>query len=199
MMKREKQALRAAVRAAFPGAEIRDLESAGICAHVLAWPVYRRARVVAGFMPLAREADITPVLRDALAAGKTLLLPRVEGERAMSLRRVERLDALAPGRWGLLEPPEEAEAVPAGAAELLLVPLEAVDPQGMRLGKGGGYYDTMLEAAGGVTLGAALSWQRVPRVPAEGWDRPLDALAAADGIHILNRELKRYGEEEKDG
>ena len=183
----EKRALRAAVRGAFPGAEARDRESGAICAHVLAWPVYRRARVVAGYVPLIREADITPILRDALAAGKTLLLPRVEGERAMSLRRVDSLDALAPGRWGLLEPPEEAVIVPAGAAELLLTPLEAVDPLGTRLGKGGGYYDALLEGASGVKLGVALSWQRVPRVPAEPWDKPLDALVTEDGIQSFNR------------
>lgn len=178
----EKQALRQTVRARFPGSDERDRESCAICAHVLAWPAYRRARVVAGYMPLPREADVTPILADALQAGKALLLPRVEGERRMTLRRITSLDGLTVNRWGLLEPPEDAPIAPAGEAELLLVPLEAIDPRGMRLGKGGGYYDTLLERETGATLGVALSWQRVERVPEEGWDKPLDAVVGADGI-----------------
>ena len=178
----DKRTLRRAVRERFPGPEKRDRESLLICAHVLAWPVYHRAKVVAGYMPLPWEADVMPILADALHAGKTLLLPRVEDERRMTLRRVKALDGLSQNRWGLLEPPEDAPIAPAGAAELLLVPLEAVDAQGMRLGKGGGYYDRLLEKESGVTLGVALSWQRVEEVPREPWDKPLDAVASIDGI-----------------
>lgn len=188
MSETEKRALRAAVRARFPGPGPRDRESLLICAHVLSWPVYHRARTVAGYMPLPWEADAMPILTDALASGKTLLLPRVEGERLMTLRRVDSLDRLAANRWGLLEPPEDAPVAPAGAAELLLAPLEAVDRQGARLGKGGGYYDALLEQRTGLTLGLALSWQRVERVPREPWDKPLDAVADTDGITIFERE-----------
>ena len=187
MSRTEKQALRQAVRARYPGPERRDAESGMICGHVKAWPLFRRARTVAGYVPLSREADVTPLLREALASGKTLLLPRVEDERRMTLRRVDRLDELKPNRWGLLEPPESAEIVPAEAAELLLVPLEAIDARGMRLGKGGGYYDTLLEAQTGVTLGVALSWQWVERVQLEPWDKPLDAVVDATGIRYLNK------------
>lgn len=182
MSTREKQRLRAAVRGRFPGRDVRDEESRRICERVLAWPTYRRAKVVAGYVPLPREADVTPILTDALASGKTLLLPRVEGERLMTLRRVESLDRLVANRWGLLEPEESAEIVPAGAAELLLVPLEAVDASRARLGKGGGYYDALLKATDGVALGVALSWQWVERVPRDKWDMPLQAVADQNGI-----------------
>lgn len=179
----DKRALRKAVRARFPGPGERDRESLLICAHVLAWPAYHRARVVAGYLPLSWEADVTPILADALASGKTLLLPRVEGERMMTLRQITDLHGLAANRWGLMEPPEDAPVAPAGAAELLLVPLEAVDGQCVRLGKGGGYYDALLAKETGATLGVALSWQRVERVPREAWDRLLDGVADIDGIH----------------
>lgn len=178
----DKQALRKAVRARYPGPDERNRESHLLCGHVLAWHEYRRASVVAGYMPLPWEADVTPILADALRAGKMLLLPRVEGERLMTLRRVDSLDGLVTNSWGLLEPPEGAPVVPAEKAELLLVPLEAVDGQGMRLGKGGGYYDALLTRKTGVTLGVALSWQRVAHVPAQPWDKPLDAVVDPEGI-----------------
>lgn len=183
----EKQALRREVRARFPGQEARLRESALICRHVLDWPVYRDAGVIAGYMPLPWEADVTPILEDALASGKTLLLPRVEDDCRMTLRRVERLDRLVANRWGLAEPPEDAETVPASDVRLMLVPLEAIDEAGMRLGKGGGYYDRLLRDTGATSLGIALSWQRVARVPADAWDQPLEAAADADGIRLFRR------------
>ena len=181
----DKQTMRQTVRARFPDMEARNRESTLICRHVLSWPDYRAAKIVAGYIPLPREADITAVLADALASGKAVLLPRVEGERRMTLRRVHSLDELIPGRWGLLEPPPTAEIISVEAAQVMLVPLEAVDPSGMRLGKGGGYYDTLLTDEGPVTLGIALSWQWVERVPREPWDKPLDAAVDAKGIHLF--------------
>ena len=185
MNQTDKQALRRAVRSRFPGPEARARESGLLCGHVMAWPAYRRAEVVAGYVPLPWEADITPLLTDVLASGRTLLLPRVEGEKLMTLRRVERLDGLSAGRWGLPEPPEDAEIVPVEQVQLMLVPLEAMDRSGMRLGKGGGYYDTLLAGTEAVTLGAAMSWQWVERVPCEPWDQPLTAAADSAGIHLI--------------
>ena len=186
MISADKQALRRAIRARHPGEQARNQESELICSHVAAWEVYRRARVVGGYVPLPREADVMPLLADALSSGKTLLLPRVEGDRLLTLRRVERLDRLIPGRWGVPEPAEDAPVVPVAEAELLLVPLEGVDRSGMRLGKGGGYYDALLEGQRVMTLGVALSWQWTARVPREPWDQPLRAVADRDGIHALN-------------
>lgn len=181
----DKQALRRAVRARFPGPEARSRESDLICRHVRAWPVWQRARVVAGYVPMGHEADITPLLTDALTSGKTLLLPRIEGDRRMTLRRVSRLDELSAGRWGIPEPSEEAAIVDVSEAQLLLVPLEAIDPSGMRLGKGGGFYDALLQGCEATTLGIALSWQRVEQVPREPWDQPLCAVADRDGIDVF--------------
>lgn len=186
MISTDKQALRRAIRARFPGQLERDRESALICRHVAGWEVYRQARVIGGYVPLPREADVMPLLADALASGKTLLLPRVEDEHRMTLRRMDRLDGLVTGRWGLLEPPEDAEVVPAFEAELLLVPLEGVDRSGTRLGKGGGYYDALLRGAAVTKLGVALSWQWADRLPRDQWDQPLDAVADRDGIHAFN-------------
>lgn len=74
--------------------------------------------------------------------------------------------------------------------DLLLVPLEAIDSTGMRLGKGGGFYDRMLEAVSPVSLGMVMSWQWVQQVPADPWDRPLNGAAGKDGITwFANRDI----------
>lgn len=196
MCEMEKAALRRQVRALWQGKERRDWESECLCAHVLAWPAYARASCVAAYMPLAREANVTPVLADCLKRGKTLLLPRVESAGQMTLRRVTAWSQLRPGAFGLLEPGEEAETISPEMVELVLVPLEAVDEHGVRLGKGGGYYDRMLANCHALTLGAALSWQWVARVPREEWDQPLQAVADWKGIHLFAQDVFSEG---KDG
>ena len=151
--------MRRALRAASPGGEARDRESLLLCAHVKDWEPYRRARVVGGYMPLPWEADITPLLLDALREGKTLALPRCLEGGGLCFHRMNGLDGLRRGAYGLPEPGEDAPVVGAGEIELLLVPLEGISASGVRLGKGGGYYDRLLAACPALTLGAALSWQ----------------------------------------
>lgn len=173
------------LRSLHAGTAERDRQSALLCSHILTSGLFADAKVVSGYMPLAREVDVTPVLNAALAQGKVLALPRCDQPPHMTLRRVAALAELTPGPYGLLEPPADAPILAPGDVDLLLVPLEGIDERGMRLGKGGGYYDCLLNGKCGVTLGCALTWQKTKRLPADVWDKPLDALADQDGIHYL--------------
>lgn len=184
----EKAALRRSIRAAWPGQARRDAESAALCAHLTAWAPFRQAAVVGGYMPMAREADVTPLLRRVLEDGRTLALPRCGPAPEMGFHQVTALERLAPGRWGAPEPPEDAPFVPPEALALVLVPLEGVDKAGGRLGKGGGYYDRLLGRTRALRVGVALSWQEVARVPCAPWDAPLDALADARGVRLFSRK-----------
>lgn len=181
----DKAVLRRHIRSLYAGPGEREAQSAAICRYILESPWYRQARVIGGYVPLMREADILPVLRDALASGRTLALPLCARAPYMTLRRVTSLEALVSGAYGIPEPEEGTEIIPVDALDLLLVPLEGVDPYGMRLGKGGGYYDCLLADKDVRTMGCALSWQRVARVPVQQWDRPLTALADRDGVHYF--------------
>lgn len=183
----DKAALRRKLRALHGGGEARRAESECICRHILQSDWYQQARVIAGYVPLKWEADVTAVLQQALADGKVLALPLCEKPPRMTLRRVDSLSALIPGAYGIPEPRRDAPVVPADTVDMLLVPLEGVDEGGMRLGKGGGYYDCLLAGGDVPSLGCALSWQKVGKLPADAWDRPLRACADADGIREFNR------------
>ena len=177
----QKQALRRLVRSRFPGMAQRDAESRLLCEGIAALPRWQAARTVAAYMPLPWEADITSLMLAALAAGKTLILPRVQGG-ALRFHRADSLDSLMPGAWGIPEPAAEAPEADPALADLMLVPLEAADGLGRRLGKGGGFYDRLLRASRPRwTLGCALSWQMVDRVPAGPLDEPLDEVFCAAG------------------
>lgn len=186
-----KTEVRRSVRAAFPGQVRRAEESAALCQHVIHWRDYQLARVIGGYMPLAWEADITPLLMDVLASGRMLTLPRIESDGMMTFRRVCSMTELVPGALGILEPSAAAEKIPVSLIDLLLVPLEAIDSCGKRLGKGGGYYDRLLVGTPPVTLGMVLSWQWVEDVPCERWDKPLSAAADCHGIRLFNHEKRK--------
>lgn len=177
-----KTALRRALRHAHQGDAARAAQSEAVCRAILESDEYRHARVIAAYVPLRWEADITPVLADVLATGRTLALPLCGDAPHMTLRRVTSLDELVPGAYGIPEPRESSEIIPPEALDLLLVPLEGIDPAGMRLGKGGGYYDHLLASADIPTLGCALTWQQCESIPADEWDRPLQACAFPTGV-----------------
>ena len=186
----EKAALRKRIRSLFGGAGERERQSRLICGHILESHWYREARVVGGYVPMAREADVRQVLADVLATGRTLALPLCGEAPEMTLRRIRALDELVPGRYGILEPCEDAEIVQISDVDLLLTPLEAISPGGIRLGKGGGYYDRLLAQGRPRTIGCALSWQWTSDVPADPWDVPLDACAEEKGIHWFGMTIK---------
>lgn len=187
-LKQQKAALRREIRSRYAGDEARTAQSEAICRHIRSSVYYQQAACVAAYMPLRREADVTPLLRDALAQGKRLLLPRVEGDGVMTFRRIERLDQLIAGSYGLLEPAPDTAVADVNEAELLLVPLEGIDREGRRLGKGGGYYDRVLPGFTGTAMGVALSWQWEAQIPAEPWDVRLPMTVDHTGLIVHDRQ-----------
>lgn len=75
-----------------------------MCAAVLSSDIWKNADTVAGYVPLRREADVTMLLRECLRQGKQLLLPRVETDGVMTMRRIRNLAELVPGAYGIPEP-----------------------------------------------------------------------------------------------
>lgn len=170
-------------RSLHEGRAVRDAQSAAICRHILQSPEYKSAHVIGGYMPLLCEADIRPVLLSALREGKKLVLPLCAKAPHMTLRLTRTMDELVPGAYGILQPRECAAIIPVTDVDLLLVPLEGIDRSGIRLGKGGGYYDRLLADADIMTIGCALTWQWTERLPKEPWDKPLQACADKNGLH----------------
>jgi 5-formyltetrahydrofolate cyclo-ligase len=91
---------------------------------------------------------------------------------------------LVPGRFGLLEPVGPRLGPDAlGTADVIVVPALAVDRSGIRLGRGGGYYDTSLVHArpDAVLVALLFDGERVDDLPAEAHDRPVTAVVTPSG------------------
>jgi 5-formyltetrahydrofolate cyclo-ligase len=154
--------------------------SAVVLGRVAALDVFRRARVVLAYTSFGSEVDTRPLLREVLAGGRALVLPRVErAARCLALHQVGDLDAeLQPGPWGIPEPaPTRCRAVTTEEIDFVLVPGVVFDQHGGRIGYGGGYYDRLLAAWMEPTpplVAAAFELQVVPAVPILATDHRVD-------------------------
>lgn len=103
---------------------------------------------VCAYWPVGTEPGSTRLLDDLRARGCRVLLPVVEPDNPdgpLDWSVYSGADGLADGPLGLLEPVGPRLGVEAiGEASLLLVPALAVDRDGWRLGRGGGFYDRSL-------------------------------------------------------
>jgi 5-formyltetrahydrofolate cyclo-ligase len=91
---------------------------------------------------------------------------------------------LEPGRFGLLEPVGPRLGPTAiGTADIVVVPALAVARDGVRLGRGGGYYDRALRHARPDAVVVALLFddEFVDELPAEPHDRRVTAVVTPSG------------------
>jgi 5-formyltetrahydrofolate cyclo-ligase len=165
--KTEWRALLAEARRALEPAE-RVRHSAAIVERVCSVPELATSRSVLTYEPVGAEVDASALTELAGAMGKIVYAPLADGGEPRWVPRGN-------GRWAshavsLPEPPVFA-----------LVPGVGFDLRGVRLGRGGGFYDRALATLRGsgpvLTVGLAFEVQVVERLPRESWDQPVDLLA----------------------
>lgn len=156
--------------------------SLAVLERVRAFAPYREARSVMAYMACRGELDLSPVLLDALAQGKTLLLPRCEAPGIMTARRVTDLSQLAAGAYGLMEPAQCCAVFPPEEINLIFVPGTAFDALGGRLGQGGGYYDRFLARTRALRAGVCHDFALTARVPQQAHDARMDCILSPGGV-----------------
>lgn len=151
----EKKMLRSIMRRLEDKLSQRYMETAdqAIMSHLAAMPEYQEAQTVFCFVSVRREIDTFPILKDALAAGKTLCIPLCTQKGVMEPRQITDLSQLQEGSYGLLEPPADAPLVSVDNIDFAILPCTTCNHLGQRLGKGGGYYDRFLSQYSGWTVG----------------------------------------------
>ncbi|MCL1952977.1 MAG: 5-formyltetrahydrofolate cyclo-ligase [Oscillospiraceae bacterium] len=106
---------------------------------------FRQSQAILAYCPVGSEPDIRPALEEALRLGKALYLPKCKpGTREMTFHRIDSLENLRPGAYGIPEPEENNWQLFIVHCQLCIVPGVAFDAAGFRLGYGGGYYDRFL-------------------------------------------------------
>ncbi len=130
-----KQEFRQEVRRRFAqtSAEERQAWSKETCESLLSDPKLQSARVIMAFSPMKDEVNITPALDAFARQGKTILLPLVTSPTTM-----------VPINMAHSVRANECSFEEQNKIDAVIVPGMAFTRQGVRLGRGRGYYDRFL-------------------------------------------------------
>ncbi|SFF67963.1 5-formyltetrahydrofolate cyclo-ligase [Blastococcus tunisiensis] len=143
----------------------------------------RGVGTLAAFVPDAEEPGSGRLPDGYAELGAQVLLPVIP-ERGRVLDWALSTGELETGRFGLSQPSGPRLGPTAlAAAEAVVVPALAVDRSGIRLGRGGGYYDRALLHArpDAVLVTVVFDDERVDELPSEPHDRPVTAVVTPSG------------------
>lgn len=170
--------------------ENKDELSVSIVDRFMGLPEFESAQTVMFYVDVRAEVRTRHALEAALATGKRIIVPWCNDEGELELFLLERLEELAEGMYGILEPREELRRLPeknfkAEDLDLIMVPGVAFDERGGRTGHGKGYYDKLLEHARVDCPLVALSFdcQMFPEIPMQSHDIFMDKVITETAIH----------------
>lgn len=171
---------------------VRQAHAEAVADHLLRPQQLLRAQRIALYLAADGELSCEPLAARLRHLGKRIYLPVLRDPFQPKLWfREHRLgEALIPNRFGIGEPAlHPGRQCPPRGLDLILMPLVGFDAQGGRLGMGGGFYDRTLEFRIRCPvwrrprlIGLAHECQRVPHLPANPWDVPLDAVVTEAGL-----------------
>ncbi len=134
---------------------------------------YQKAKTIYGYLPYNQEVRTVPMLEQAIRDGKRVAVPKVYGEE-MKFLYLDDLTQVAKGYAGIPEPISD-EPVAEDETALVLMPGLAFDPQGHRIGYGGGFYDKFLSREPNhPTVALCYEFQMLPQLETEEFDIPVD-------------------------
>ena len=172
-----KQELRRTIREqkrAMTNEEI-EARSAKLAELFLQSEAYRNAKTIYGYLPYNQEVRTVPMLEQAMKDGKRVAVPKCYGDE-MKFIYMDDLSKVEKGYANIPEPVAD-EPVADDKTALVLMPGLAFDPQGHRIGYGGGFYDKFLsQEPGHPTLALCYAFQMLPHLETEEFDIPVDCV-----------------------
>lgn len=136
---------------------------------------YKQAKTIYGYLPYNQEVRTVPMLERAMADGKRVAVPKVYGEQ-MRFIYISDMSRISAGYAGIPEPIDD-EPVADDPTALVLMPGLAFDPQGHRIGYGGGFYDRFLaQEPDHPTVALCYDFQMLPKLETEEFDIPVDCV-----------------------
>lgn len=161
-------------------AEMHGKFSAAIVRHLLEQLPHLGTRVVAFCWPVKNEPDVRAAFEIWRREGGRAVLPVVLEEGApLAFRAWEPDNPLAADRYGIPTPTAGDWLVP----DAILLPLNAFDGAGYRLGYGGGFFDRTLAALSPrpLAVGVGFEMNRVDSIRPEPHDQRLDWIVTEAG------------------
>jgi 5-formyltetrahydrofolate cyclo-ligase len=162
------------LRTAISDEDLEDL-SIAIANNSLKLPIWEFSNYHI-FLPIINKKEINTefILHILQGKDKSIMIPKVKNNRAMSHILLQDNTALKLSKYGVPEPISGIEILPS-KIDVVFVPLLAYDIKGNRLGYGKGFYDRFLEKCNSETIIIGLSlFEPEQEIPSENSDIPLN-------------------------
>lgn len=151
-----------------------------------AFPGLARCRL-AFCWPIKNEYDARHLAKTLRGRGALTALPVVVAPRQpLAFREWHPGVELAVGGLDIAYPVSSPEVTP----EAVLLPMNGWDPQGYRLGYGGGFFDRTLAslARKPLTIGVSHEFARLETIEPQSWDIPMDYVVTEKGVYRRDPE-----------
>lgn len=163
-----------------------------LCHHLTSTAIFQQAQTILAYFSFRQEPDLSPLFNFKLNSEfnshtnelKKWGFPRCLG-KSLVWHSWQPGEPLATGAFGTQEPLANAPILSPDMVDLILVPAVACDWRGYRLGYGGGFYDRLLndpQWRQKPTIGIVFEFARLPELPIDPWDKPLDAICTDYGL-----------------
>ena len=160
--------------------------SAQICQQVVNSGLLDNADHIAFYLPVRGEADPTPLQRIEAYQDKHFYLPILSElkENHLAFARYDQTTKMVLNRFRIPEPDVATASLLHDPSQLdvVITPLVGVDPQGNRIGMGGGFYDRTFafkkdENRSPLLIGFAYDFQLIEPQTPQDWDVAVDQIA----------------------
>ena len=150
---------------------------------VLSMPAFQHAARIFIYVSVGNEPSTLWILKQALAAGRAVYVPKCLGQGKMVAARIYRFEDLSPGMLGIPEPCDWSETCGPESLDLIIVPCVCAGRDGKRLGHGAGYYDRFL--AGYAEKAVCLCFEQLltEEIPMEETDVRLSAVLTEEKLY----------------
>lgn len=165
--------------------EARAEKSERIVQRILQSREFQDAKTVMLYRAVRGEVCLDGLEESPESRGKRFGYPRCVSDTEMIALLPRGEDSWEAGYAGILEPlPERSQVVPPEEIDLVVCPCTVFDESCNRMGMGAGFYDRFLERCSkAAVVAVAFEAQKADTVPAEGWDRPMDAVFSEEAVY----------------
>lgn len=160
-----------------------------VCHRLKQMDAYRYAKHLGLYYAVKGEICLDKLWRTAAFQGKYCYFPVVK-EQLLYFLPATPSTPFKKNHYGILEPDVSlSESIPASALDVVLVPLVAFDPFGIRIGMGKGYYDRTFSeissqlASKVMLIGVAHDFQKQAILLKQPWDVLLNATVTEKKVY----------------
>ena len=149
---------------------------------------FKTANRIALYKAIAGEVELEHLFSVCWNLGKHTSIPVFNRSlKTYELAEIKAQTRYIKGHYGIREPENPALA-PLDDMDLIIVPGVAFDTRGNRLGRGGGYYDQMLDGFRGTKAAVAFEFQLFSNIPHDLSDIPVNCIVTESKVVDVRNE-----------